>query len=291
MVIYFFIIISVLIFAFIIVISIKPIETIRWIQLSLLKIKGFKYKNFDSKIGNTNYFKKGQGKKVALIHGFMVHSGNWLSIAPKLSKKYQVYMPHLPGHGGTPKIEPNTLERVNEVMTAFLLSISENEPITIIGSSMGGGIAFRFALDYPERVQRLVVINSAGIDWELDRRLLLPESKVDVLRKMRAIVRPNIKMPSFVLSGLQKQNQPIYRELFDDAIGNAKYYLDEELPSLKMKAYILWGEQDGLFNMDFCRKMCALIPDYELKIFPKSAHVPHNTEPKAVLKYFEEILE
>jgi len=268
---------------------VNPIETIRWLQQSILKVRGFKYKDFHSVIGNTNYFEKGKGQKVALIHGFMVHSGNWLSIAPKLSKQFHVYIPHLPGHGGTAKVEPNTLERVNEVITAFLLSISENEPIIVVGSSMGGGIAFRFALDYPERVKKLVVINSAGIDWEVDRRLLLPEDRADVLRKMRAIVNPDINMPGFVLDSLQKQNQPVYRELFDDAIGNNKYYLDEELPMLKMKAYVLWGEQDGLFNMDFCYKMCSLIPDYELKIFPKSAHVPHNTEPKAVLKYFDEI--
>lgn len=286
----FFVVLSIFIVFIIITFSIKPIETIRWIQQSLLKISGFKYKDFHSTVGNTNYFEKGKGKKVALIHGFMVHSGNWLSIAPKLSKKYQVYIPHLPGHGGTPKAEPNTLEQVNEVMTAFLLSISENEPIILIGSSMGGGIAFRFALDYPERVDKLVVINGAGIDWELDRRLLLPEDRADVLRKMRAIVQPDMKIPNFVLDGLLKQNQPIYRELFDDAIGNSKYYLDAELPTLKVKAYILWGKHDGLFNMDFCKKMCSLIPNHELKLFSKSAHVPHNTEAKAVLEYFEEIL-
>jgi pimeloyl-ACP methyl ester carboxylesterase len=290
MVINFFIILFLFVAIFLTIFSIKPIEMIRWIQQSLLKLKGFKLKDFNSNVGNTNYFEKGKGTKIALIHGFMVHSGNWLSIAPQLSKNHQVYMPHLPGHGGVPKVEPNTLERVNEVLTAFLLSISENKPITLIGSSMGGGIAFRFALDYPERVDKLVVINGAGIDWELDRRLLLPESRADVLRKMRAIVNPKMNIPNFVLDGLLKQNQPIYRELFDDAVGNSKYYLDEELPTLQMKVYILWGEQDLLFNMDFCRKMCSLIPNHELKIFPKSAHVPHNTEPKAVLDYLKGVL-
>lgn len=275
---------------FVLVLILKPVELLKWLQRGIIKISGFKSKLFDSENGKIVYFEGGKGKKVVLIHGFMVHAGNWSSIAPKLKKRYHVIIPDLPGHGDSPWIYPISLESIGEAMKDFLLEMSKDEPVTLVGSSMGGGIAFRFALDYPERVKNLIVINSAGIEWEIRKPLLLPENRAEVQYKLQSIMGPTFKAPNFFLDAMLQQNRPEIEALFEEAVGNPKYYLDEELKNLKLKAHLLWGVHDGLFPMDFAKKLTEMIPNYELIIFPKSAHVPHNTEPKAVIKYILDVM-
>jgi pimeloyl-ACP methyl ester carboxylesterase len=263
----------------------KPVEFLRWLQRGLIMISGFKLKHFPSKNGKVAYYEGGKGKTVVLIHGFMVDAGNWSSIAPKLIKKYHVIIPDLPGHGDSPWIQPISLESIGEAIKDLLLDISEDEPITLVGSSMGGGIAFRFALDHPERVKNLIVINSAGIEWEIKKTMLLPENRAEMEYKLQSIMGPTFKAPNFFLDAMLRQNRPEIEALFEEAVGNPKYYLDEELKDLKPKAHLLWGIHDCLFPMAFANKLTEIIPNYELITFPKSAHVPHNTEPKAVIEY------
>lgn len=268
----------------------KPVEIVKWIHRTTFLLVGFRKKRHRSNSGEVTYFEGGKGKKVILIHGFMVHAGNWINIAPKLKKQYQVIMPDLPGHGDSPWIKPISLESIGEAMEAFLLEMSKEEPVTLIGNSMGGGMAFRFALDYPERVKNLIVLNSAGIEWEIDKNMLLPPDIEAVAYKLKNIVSPTLKVPTFFLKSLLKQNTPEIEALFEDAVGNPKYYLDEELRNLKPKAHLLWGIHDGLFPMAFANKLTEIIPNNTLTTFPKSAHVPHNTEPKAVIEYISNIV-
>jgi pimeloyl-ACP methyl ester carboxylesterase len=269
----------------------QPIKTIQELQGFLLKIQGFRPRRFKAQSGQTTYFEAGKGAPIVLLHGFMVNAGNWLDLAPHLKKYGRVLLPNLPGHGDSPVATPNTLEQINAIIADFLLDVSQNEPLTLIGNSMGGGIALRFALDHPERVKRLIVLDSAGIRWELDRAMLLPETRADVRRKMEAILNPRFHFPNLVLDALLQQNKPVYQCLFDDAVSNEKYFMDAELPYLKVKTYLIWGEKDGLFPMPYCHKLCSLLPDYELVTFPTAAHVPHNTHARAVLKQLDKWLD
>jgi abhydrolase domain-containing protein 6 len=278
-------VIIILIIIIFVTLLMKPVEFLKWLQRGIITISGYKSKLFSSENGKVVYFEGGKGKKIVLIHGFMVHAGNWSSIAPKLKKRYHVIIPDLPGHGDSPWIHPISLESIGEVMKDFLLEISKDEKVTLVGSSMGGGIALRFALDYPERVKNLIVINSAGIEWEIRKSLLLPENRVEMQHKLKSIIGPTFKAPNFFLDAMLKQNRPEIEALFEEAVGNPKYYLDEELKNLKPKAHLLWGVHDGLFPMAFVNKLTEIIPNYELTTFLKSAHVPHNTEPKAVIEY------
>ena len=282
---YFIILTIVLIVLIGIFFLLNPVVTVKWIHRNYLRVTGYKLKKFQSNSEEVAYFEGGKGKKVILIHGFMVHAGNWVNIAPKLKKNYHVVIPDLPGHGDSPWIKPISLESIGEAMEIFLLEMSKDEPVTLVGSSMGGGMAFRFALDYPERVKNLIVINSAGIEWEIDKKMLLPPDIEAVANKLQNIVSPDLKIPKFFLKAMLKQNTPEIEALFEEAVGNPKYYLDEELPNLKPKTHLLWGIHDGLFPMAVANKLTKMIPNNTLTTFPKSAHVPHNTEPEVVLEY------
>lgn len=280
-----------IIFLFLIAFYKKPIEFLQIIQSFVLKVSGYRFKSLSTNAGKVDYYEGGEGKTIILIHGFMVSAVNWVNIAPKLRKKYHVIIPNLPGHGTSPWPVPNNLEQFGNITIDFLLEMSKDKPVTLIGNSMGGGIAFKFALAYPERVENLIIINSAGLRWKMNKTILLPKNRKEALYKLHNIVNPKMRIPSFFLDAMVKQATLELRILLDSAVETDDFFMDDEFPSLKVKAHVLWGEQDGLFPMDYAKYLLTLLPEYEFKLFPNDAHVPHNTNPKAVLAYIYGVLE
>lgn len=268
----------------------NPIRFFQRIHRGLISVSGYDYKWFDTQHEKIGYFEGGEGENMILVHGFMVHAGNWSTIAPKLKKDFRVTIPDLPGHGKSPWTASRNLEELGESILEFLLAKTEDEPAILIGNSMGGAIVFQFALEYPERVKQLIVINSAGLEWELDKNLLLPKNRKDALRKTRAIINPKLTPPSFVLDALAKETTVEFENLLEDALSSSDYFLNQKLKDLTIKPYLLWGEKDGLFPMDYARELLALLPDYDFKSFPNDTHVPHNTNPKETLEHLYHII-
>jgi pimeloyl-ACP methyl ester carboxylesterase len=262
-----------------------PFELFKAFHRFILRFNGLQPKPFQSKNGTLYTYEGGTGQTMVLIHGFMVHAGNWADLVPKLSKKFRLVTFDLPGHGKSPKTTPFTLEQMGELIKDYLLSLSEKEPIILVGNSMGGGIALKFAIEHPERVQQLFLINSAGLEWEIDTSILLPRNFAEARRKMKYIVSPKLNPPKFILKAVLRDNIPNYQELAAEAIGNSKYYLDNDLNRLQHKPYIIWGKKDGLFNTTYLEKFLSFFPKYELLELEESAHVPHNTEAKRVATF------
>lgn len=269
----------------------KPIEFFQFLQRSWLTLSGFRYKWLDTSHEKIGYYQNGKGQTMILIHGFMVDATNWTTIAPKLKQDFKVIIPELPGHGRSKWTKSQNIEELGESILEFLLVKTENEPAILIGSSMGGAVVFQFALEYPERVRQLIVINSAGLEIELDKNLLLPKNRKEALRKMRAIINPKMNPPNFLLDALIKQSTPEFDNLLTDALSSSDYFLDHRLKDLKVKPYLLWGEHDGLFSMDYAHRMLKLLNDYDFKTFPNDTHVPHTTNPKEVLTHIYSIIE
>lgn len=268
----------------------NPVSFFQRIHRGLISVSGYDYKWFDTQHEKIGYFVGGKGENMILVHGFMVHAGNWSTIAPKLKKNFRVTIPDLPGHGKSPWTVSRNLEELGESILEFLLAKTEDEAAILIGNSMGGAIVFQFALEYPERVKQLIVINSAGLEWELDRNLLLPKDRKNALRKIQAIVNPKLSPPAFFLDALVKETTIDFENLLEDALSSSDYFLNQKLKDLTIKPYVLWGEKDGLFPMNYAQELLKLLPDYDFKTFPKDAHVPHNTNPKETLEHLHYII-
>lgn len=106
----------------------------------------------------------GEGQPIVLLHGaYMNIENNWAAIIPTLAKDHQVIAVELQGHGRTTDRDtPITYENMAQDVAALLdhLKIEKTE---LFGYSMGGGLAIRFAIDYPERVTRIVAASAGYI--------------------------------------------------------------------------------------------------------------------------------
>jgi pimeloyl-ACP methyl ester carboxylesterase len=114
----------------------------------------------------TLHFKQlGQGEPLVLLHGLFGSGDNWFGVAPKLAEKFHVFAPDLRNHGHS----PHRAEMDYPLMAADVDKFFAAQKIAsahVIGHSMGGKVAMQFALDFPARVKKLVVVDMAPRAYE-----------------------------------------------------------------------------------------------------------------------------
>src|ERR1700758_3337208 len=113
------------------------------------------------------YRDDGDGEVLLLIHGMAGSSDSWRSVLPQLSKKFRVIAPDLLGHGESAKPRGDYSLGAFAVWLRDLLDELGVQRATVIGQSLGGGIAMQFAYQHRDYCERLVLIGSGGLGPEL----------------------------------------------------------------------------------------------------------------------------
>ena len=105
----------------------------------------------------------GEGPPLLLIHGIGDSSRTWEQIIPLLAREHLVIAPDLLGHGGSdkPRADYSVAAYANGMRD--LLAVLDIDKVTLVGHSLGGGVAMQFAYQYPERVERLALVSSGGL--------------------------------------------------------------------------------------------------------------------------------
>ena len=124
----------------------------------------------------------GSGPAMVLVHGLGGSHLNWMHVADGLAERHRVYAIDLPGFGLTPPVGRRATLGVNrEVVHRFGLDVSPDEPICLVGNSMGGLVAMMAASRYPDRVSRLVlvdpalpVVDTGAVNMDTLHRLVMP---------------------------------------------------------------------------------------------------------------------
>ena len=109
----------------------------------------------------------GSGPAILLIHGIGDNSTTWATVQSKLAQRFTVIAPDLLGHGKSdkPRADYSVAAYANGMRD--LLSVLEIDRVTVVGHSLGGGIALQFAYEYPVFAERLVVVSSGGLGREV----------------------------------------------------------------------------------------------------------------------------
>jgi pimeloyl-[acyl-carrier protein] methyl ester esterase len=110
----------------------------------------------------------GAGPPLVLLHGWAMHSGIWGAVIPRLARRFRVHAVDLPGHGKSPLAAPFTLDGTVSAVASALAD--ESATLTVVGWSLGGLVAVRWAQGQPERISRLALVATsprfvAGIGW------------------------------------------------------------------------------------------------------------------------------
>jgi pimeloyl-ACP methyl ester carboxylesterase len=223
-----------------------------------------------------------RGRPIVLIHGLGSSAETWAALIALLSKEFLVYAPDMPGFGKTPLAPEGTNIRTHVLYLERFLDALGYPRVTLAGNSLGGWIATRFAVGHPERVERLFLLNSAGLRSE-DSLSPFAEDRVSAGRALQYMLGFPAPIPGFVLDAVVRNSQtPAY-------IGFVRGYdpreeLDAVLADVRVPTTIIWGERDRLLPLTCALDLHRGITNSELVLLPRVGHMPQIQVPGKVAR-------
>lgn len=219
------------------------------------------------------------GAPIVLIHGLGGRSEDFVNLVPYLEKSgYRIYTPDLLGFGQSeePRNASYSISDQADLVVNFFDAMGLQRA-DLGGWSMGGWIAQKIAVDHPERVNRLILMDSAGLmmppSW--DTRLFTPTTPAE-LAQLEALLMPHPPtMPQFMAQDMLRISAS-YSWVVKRALNSmlsAKDVTDGDLPSLKMPVLILWGELDRITPLSEGRAIHLLIPQSRLVVASGCGHL------------------
>lgn len=247
-----------------------------------------------------HYQEKGTGTPLILIHGYSSSVYTWKDQFDALSKKYRVIAIDLKGFGFTSKPDGDYSRRAQGELVSSLLDYLKIEKAWLVGNSMGGETALNVAVNHPEKVLGLVLIDSAGI--QVQGRTSLAPAYLQIPVVGRLLTAVALTSDTLVRQGLQKSYFDDSR-ITDDRV--AYYYqplktrggqlaatrartqfgdfpIEDKVNSINVPTLIIWGDHDELIPLEAGKKLNSLIRGSKLVVFENCGHVPQEEMPDRV---------
>lgn len=246
----------------------------------------------------------GKGDPVIILHGLFGLSDNWVTHAKKMATHFSVFLPDLRNHGQSPHSPTFSYAAMADDLHEFIEKHKLEKPV-IIGHSMGGKVAMWFALEYPEMVEKLIVVDISPVKYP-DR-----DAHFDIISAMMSVnfdaihsreeINELLKQPIrsemtrlFIMKNLYRKT----RNTFDwrlnlQAISNNMDYVfgGIEVPGVfnKETLFIRGGKSDYIKeeHFDIIRK---LFPKVEIKTIEHASHWVHVDAPEEICAIFGEFL-
>jgi pimeloyl-ACP methyl ester carboxylesterase len=250
------------------------------------------------------YRQAGSGPVLVLIHGITSSSATWEHVMPYLARHFTVLAPDLLGHGESEKPKGDYSLGAHASGVRDLLLALGHERASIVGHSLGGGIAMQFSYQFPERCERLVLVDSGGLGRDVSpllRAATLPGAEFvlpflaatglleagaftgRMLTRLGLRARTDLEE---MARGHATLSDPAARSAFlytlrsvvepsgQRVAAQNRLYLAKHIPFL-----LIWGERDGIIPVSHGLATQKLVAGSRLEIFPRSGHFPQLDEP------------
>ncbi len=261
----------------------------------------------------------GEGSPLLMVHGLGGNALNWMSVGPELAKRHHALAIDLAGFGQTPLFKRSAAVGANADLVRHFIDQVFDEPVTLLGNSMGGHISILIAADHPEKVDRLVLVDPAvpGVHVRrpqpamlsvmaalsvpglaenlLDRRArtLGPEGLVketlalvcaDPSRVSEDVVEAHVRLTA-ERANLGPQN---YRALLQATrsiglrMADPRFWLRAKLA--KAPTLVIHGELDHVIPLAAARELVHRLPAWTLEVLEGVGHVPMMETPELFLR-------
>ena len=251
------------------------------------------------------YRTAGRGPVLLLLHGITNSSQTWEQVAPLLSERFTLIAPDLLGHGesATPRGDYSLGAHATGVRD--LLTALGHQRVTVIGHSLGGGIAMQFAYQFPERCERLVLVSSGGLGREVHlllRAAALPGADYvlpvitssqllrlgrgvgGLLRRARLAPDGDLDLlargfASLDNAGSRQAFLHTVRAVIDPGGQRVSAHDRLELAAL-IPSLIVWGERDSVIPVAHGAAAHEAMPGSRFEVFAGAGHMPHDADPE-----------
>jgi pimeloyl-ACP methyl ester carboxylesterase len=258
----------------------------------------------------------GSGPPVVLIHGMLNSSSHWQSVAMELARDHTVLAPDLIGHGDSAAPRGDYSLGAHASSIRDLLAAIGIDRASIVGHSLGGGVAMQFFYQFPQRVERLVLISSGGLGREVSP-MLRTAALPGVSALLSLTIQPRV-LAALAGSGRRLRERALGGGVYLQAIARAlrplenadarqaflttlrsvidvhgqrvsatdRLYLLESMPTM-----IVWGERDNTIPLAHGRRAHEAIPHSYFRTLPGVAHFPHLEDPDGLSRLLREFIE
>jgi pimeloyl-ACP methyl ester carboxylesterase len=258
----------------------------------------------------------GSGPPVVLIHGMVNSSRHWEQVALELANRYTVIAPDLIGHGDSAAVRGDYSIGAHAASIRDLLAVIGIERATIVGHSLGGGVAMQFFYQFPQRTERLVLISSGGLGREVSpllRSAALPgmdhlvgvvahrrilDSLWELGKKLHARGHDKGVYIQAIVRALRPLEQPGARAAFlhtlrsvIDVHGQRVSAVDRLYLLASMPTLVVWGERDNTIPVAHGRAMHEAVPHSRFETLPRAAHFPHLEDPDGLARVLRDFIE
>ena len=235
---------------------------------------------------------RGHGPTVLMLHGFDSSHLEFRRVVPLISDHLSVIIPDLYGFGFCPRHQDQDHgpEQILQHLDQVIAALPNDQPIGVVGASMGGSVAVELARRHPERINQLLLLAPAGLNgkpmpvpplldqvgaWFLGR----PGVRRGLCRQAFANPETNVGKPELEIASLHTQVDGWASSLAKFARSGGFAGCGKPLPNQPLHA--IWGEKDRILRMPQQRESKAILQD-EGETFANCGHLPHIDQPQKV---------
>jgi len=255
------------------------------------------------------YRSAGSGPAVVLVHGIASSSETWGKVMPGLADRATVIAPDLLGHGGSTKDAGDySLGALASGIRDLMIALGHDRA-TLIGHSLGGGVALQFAYQFPDRCERLVLVSSGGLGKEVAlhvRALSFPGVEYLIAPAFAPRLRAAGSAVMGGLRGVGIRPPPSFEEfwrgygsLMDGDTRRAFFHtlravvdpggqrvsaLDRLYLASSRPTLVVWGERDPIIPVRHARTAHEAMPGSVLHIMEGVGHFPQHDQPERFVR-------
>ncbi len=257
-----------------------------------------------------HYKDEGKGFPIVLIHGTASSLHTWDAWTTELIKTNRVIRMDLPAFGitGPNATADYTINAYTSFLHTFLNKIKVDKS-HLAGNSLGGNIAWNYAAEHPEQIEKLILVDASGLPTNKPQPAIFRMAKTPVLNSLFLSVTPK-----FFIKKNMKEVYADETKITDELVtryhkmalrqGNRQAFIDrakidfkldskvnlEKLKSIQTPTLLLWGAQDNWIPLDNGKRMDSMMQNSKLVILENSGHVPMEENPEESLVVLKDFL-
>jgi len=292
----------------------KPIEPRAALALPTDMPAHWQFKYVDEPVFHSKIVVLETGKQhqetILLVHGLgQLGFKDWLDVIPHLEKRYHVIAFDLPGFGLS-QVPQGRYNPTNFALVVESIVAKFAKPkLTVIGHSMGGAISLRYAATNQQRLQKLILVDAAGI---LEKTAFIKSASklpIDVTYLPGAVQKKIAQLNDFgakmieygsiniPVSDILKNSDVVWRSLLSDApninaaVSLVEANFSQNVNQLTVATELIWGEDDPIAPLRTGIVLSKVLPNATLAIIEGAAHVPMKSHNKQFLNVLDQALE
>jgi pimeloyl-ACP methyl ester carboxylesterase len=244
------------------------------------------------------------GPDFVVLHGLFGSGKNWRSFAGSLEDDFQVWTLDARNHGDSPHADSMSYQQMAEDVARFFVE-NELENVVLLGHSMGGKTAMQLALQFPDRIAALIVVDIAPVCYDhLHKQLKLIEAMQELhiavemsrseIEKKLALKIPEKRLLSFLMTNLNRQNGQFQWRigLEQIAAGMPELLNYPELKSVfKGPVQFIGGENSAYLKFEYHALIRKYFPESRITMLDNCGHWLHVEQPAAFQKTVNEFLQ